>query len=156
VLDDAQVRRHLAHAARVASPYGMRVIAAGADGSLLPGHDGAYVYGGSWFMCDHATLLAGLIHGVPADEVDRRLAERVALEVRHYPAFNESINTVDGRPHGHILYSSNSGYAWIRPAVRGRLGLAGPDPVERSVDERLGVLKTDGWLHLAGVEGETR
>jgi len=152
---DEQVRKHLARSFRVASPYGFRVISQ-ADGTLLPGHGGSYVFGGSWFMCDHATLLSGLIHGLPASEIDQRLIDRVMLEIRHYPAFNESINTVNGEPHGHILYSSNSGYAWIRPEVRKRIGISGPDRVATAIDERLGVVRQDGSLRLTGRTAETR
>ncbi len=155
LLTDEQVLKHLEYTFRVMSPYGMRVISK-ADGALLPGHSGSYVFGGSWFMCDHAALLSGLIHGMPSDQIDRRLIDRIGLEINHYPAFNESISTVDGQPHGHILYSANSGYAWIRREIRRRLNMVGPDPVEVSIDKRLGVIRTAGFLRLEGIEQETR
>ncbi len=53
-------------------------------------------------------------------------------------AFNESISTVTGQPHGHSLYSWNSGYWWLRKGVRCRLGQTGPDPVGAAMDARLG------------------
>ena len=40
-------------------------------------------------------LLAG-VHGLPTAEVDALLAERIAREIIHVPAFNESISTVTG------------------------------------------------------------
>ncbi|MCY2993990.1 MAG: hypothetical protein NTY19_39865 [Planctomycetota bacterium] len=45
--------------------------------------------------------LAG-VHGLPTAEVDALLAERIAREIVHVPAFNESISTVSGQPHGQI------------------------------------------------------
>jgi len=60
----------------------------------------------------------------------------------------ESISTVDGRPHGHILYSWNSGYWWRRKEIRRPLGQPGEDPVERAVDARLGVVREHGQLRL--------
>ena len=160
VATDDQVKRHLRHTFRVMPAHGMRVIS-NADGSLLDGHGGAYVWGGSWFMCDHANLQLGQIHGMKAEEMDRRLVERIMAEVKHYPAFSGSINTVTGRPHGHILYSSHSGYAWMRPEIRKRLGLDGPDAVAEAVDKRLGVVNDKmanekGWLRLSGTMGEER
>ena len=56
------------------------------------------------------------------------------------PAFNESISTLDGHPHGHILYSWNSGYWWMRKEIRRRLGQTGDDPVDRAI-VRLGVTR---------------
>ena len=92
-------------------------------------------------------LLAG-VHGLPADEVDRLLVERIGREIAQVPAFNESISTVDGHPHGHVLYSWNSGYWWLRKEIRRRLSLTGDDPVERAVDAQLGVVREDGVLRL--------
>ncbi len=92
-------------------------------------------------------LLAG-VHGLPAEEVDRLLAERIGREIAQVPAFNESISTVDGHPHGHVLYSWNSGYWWLPKEICRRLGLTGEDPVERAVDAQLGVVREDGVLRL--------
>jgi hypothetical protein len=55
---------------------------------------------------------------------------------------------VDGRPHGHILYSWNSGYWWLRREIRRRLSQTGDDPVERAIDARLGVVRERGQLRL--------
>jgi hypothetical protein len=148
LLRDEQVLAHHRTSVRVASPYGLRVISK-ADGSLLPGHSGSYVFGGSWFLCDAANYLLAGAHGLPPAEVDRLLARRIGHELAHVPAFHESISTVTGRPHGHILYSWNSGYWWLREAFRRRLGHRGPDPVETAVDAKLGVARDDRQgLHL--------
>jgi len=72
----------------------------------------------------------------------------MAREIAHVPAFNESISTVNGRPHGHILYSWNSGYWWLRRQIRQRLGQTGPDPVDAAIDRRLGVVRENGALRL--------
>ena len=64
------------------------------------------------------------------------------------PAFHESISTVTGKPHGHHLYSWNSGYWWLRREVRKRLGTIDPDPVEEIMDKELGILHRDGYLVL--------
>jgi hypothetical protein len=76
------------------------------------------------------------------------LTERISREIAHVPAFNESISTLDGKPHGHVLYSWNSGYWWLRHEIGKRLGQAGPDPVEAAIDERLGVVRAVGMLRL--------
>lgn len=147
ILTDEQVLSHYRHSEKVKTPYGLRVISQ-ADGSLLPGHSGAYVYGGSWFLCDAANYLLAGVHGLPADEVDTRLIERIQVEIAHVPAFNEDINTVTGKPHGHILYSWNSGYVWLRGETRRRLSQTGPDPVGTAIDARLGVVRENGVLRL--------
>jgi hypothetical protein len=147
LLTDQQVLTHIRTSERVKTPYGLRVISQ-ADGSLLPGHSGVYCYGGSWFLNDAANYLLAGVHGLPAEEVDRLLAERIGREIAQVPAFNESISTVDGHPHGHVLYSWNSGYWWLRQEVRRRLGLTGEDPVERAVDAHLGVVHEDDALRL--------
>ncbi len=147
LLTDEQVLTHHQTSERVKTPYGLRVISQ-ADGSLLPGHSGVYCYGGSWFLNDAANYLLAGVHGLPADEVDRLLAERIGREIAQVPAFNESISTVDGHPHGHVLYSWNSGYWWLRKEIRRRLGLTGEDPVERAVDAQLGVVREAGVLRL--------
>jgi len=103
LLTDEQVLTHFRTSEKVKSPYGLRVIST-ADGSLLPGHSGVYCYGGSWFLNDAANYLLAGVHGLPADEVDALLAKRIMKEIVHVPAFNESISTVTGRPHGHVLY----------------------------------------------------
>ncbi|MFO0918055.1 MAG: hypothetical protein U0872_07040 [Planctomycetaceae bacterium] len=63
-------------------------------------------FSGSSTSC--ANHLLAEVHGVPAAEIEPLLIERIAREIAHNPAFNESINTVNGQPHGHILYSWNS------------------------------------------------
>ncbi len=147
LLTDDQVLAHYRTSEKVKSPYGLRVISQ-ADGKLLPGHSGVYCYGGSWFLNDAANYLLAGVHGLPAAEVDARLEERTAREIAFVPAFNESISTVDGRPHGHVLYSWNSGYVWLRREIRRRLGQAGPDPVHAALDQRLGVVREGGSLRL--------
>lgn len=147
LLTDEQVLTHHRTSEKVKSPYGLRVISQ-ADGSLLPGHSGVYCYGGSWFLNDAGNYLLAGVHGLPASEVDTLLAERIGREIAQTPAFNESISTVDGHPHGHILYSWNSGYWWLRKQIRQRLGQHGPDPVDQAVDTRLGVRREKGFLRL--------
>ena len=123
----------------------MRVISK-ANGDLLDGHTGVYVYGGSWFLNDAANYLDGLIHGMPADWVDDKLLWRLEKELAHMPAFHESISTVTGKPHGHHLYSWNSGFWWLRREVRRQLELADPDPLPARLDARLGIACRDGQL----------
>jgi Tol biopolymer transport system component len=147
LLTDEQVLTHYRTSEKVKTPYGLRVISQ-ADGSLLPGHSGVYCYGGSWFLNDAANYLLAGVHGLPAAEVDALLTERIAREIAHVPAFNESISTVDGHAHGHVLYSWNSGYWWLRREVRKRLGQTGPDPVGAAIDARLGVVREHGALRL--------
>ena len=147
LLTDDQVLTHFRTSEKVKTPYGLRVISQ-ADGSLLPGHSGVYCYGGSWFLNDAANYLLAGVHGLPAAEVDALLVERIAREIVHVPAFNESISTVTGQPHGHILYSWNSGYWWLRKEIRRRLGQTGPDPVGAAIDARLGVVRENGVLRL--------
>ena len=148
LLTDEQVLTHVRTSEKVKTPYGLRVISK-ADGSLLPGHSGVYCYGGSWFLNDAANYLLAGVHGLPAAEVDALLTERIEREIAQVPAFNESISTVDGHPHGHILYSWNSGYWWLRREIRKRLGQTGPDPVGAAIDARLGVVRECGALALA-------
>jgi hypothetical protein len=119
-LSNEMVRKHLETTMRIQSPYGMRVISK-ANGDLLDGHSGVYVFGGSWFLNDGANYLDGLIHGMDSTWVDDRLAWRLEKELAHMPAFHESISTTDGRPHGHHLYSWNSGFWWLRREVRKQL-----------------------------------
>jgi Tol biopolymer transport system component len=107
-----------------------------------------YCYGGSWFLNDAANYLLAGVHGMQASEVDSLLVERVAREIAQAPAFNESISTVDGHPHGHILYSWNSGFWWLRKEIRKRLGQTGPDPIGLEIDKRLGVIRENGMLRL--------
>lgn len=147
LLTDEQVLTHFRTSEKVKSPYGLRVIST-ADGALLPGHSGVYCYGGSWFLNDAANYLLAEVHGADPAEVDRLLAERIDREIAHVPAFNESISTVNGRPHGNILYSWNSGYWWLRKEIRRRLGRTGPDPVDAAVDAKLGVVHDGGFLRL--------
>jgi len=147
LLTDDQVLTHFRTSEKVKTPYGLRVISQ-ADGSLLPGHTGVYCYGGSWFLNDAANYLLAGVHGLPTAEVDALLIERIEREIARVPAFNESISTVDGHPHGHILYSWNSGFWWLRKEIRRRLGQTGPDPVGAAIDRRLGVVKENGALRL--------
>lgn len=102
VLTENQVLTHYRKSERVKSKYGLRVISA-ADGSLLPGHNGVYCHGGSWFFCDADNYLLAGVHGLPADEADARLIERSRLELTSRPAFNEDIDTVRGTSHGNSL-----------------------------------------------------
>ena len=147
LLTDDQVLTHFRTSEKVKTPYGLRVISQ-ADGSLLPGHSGVYCYGGSWFLNDAANYLLAGVHGLPAAEVDALLVERIEREIARVPAFNESISTVDGHPHGHILYSWNSGFWWLRKEIRRRLGQTGPDPVGTAIDRRLSVVRENGALRL--------
>lgn len=147
LLTDEQVLTHFRTSEKVKTPYGLRVISQ-ADGSLLPGHSGVYCYGGSWFLNDAANYLLAGVHGLPAAEVDSLLVERIEREIARVPAFNESISTVDGHPHGHILYSWNSGFWWLRKEIRRRLGQTGPDPVGAAIDRKLRVVRENGILRL--------
>lgn len=147
VLPDEMVRTHLETTMRIQSPYGMRVISK-ADGSLLEGHSGAYVFGGSWFLNDGANYLAGLMHGMDPAWVDEKLLWRLEKELAQMPAFHESLNTATGAPHGHHLYSWNSGFRWLREMVRERMGMTGADPLLEALDARLGVVRRGGLLAL--------
>ena len=147
LLTDEQVLAHHRTSLATASPHGLRVISR-ADGALLPGHSGAYVFGGSWFLCDAANYLLASIHGLPDAEADALLIRRIGQELAHVPAFNESISTLTGKPHGHILYSWNSGYQWLRRETRRRLGRTESDPVAAAIDGLLGVVRTNGYLEL--------
>jgi len=147
ILDDDAVRIHMRTSARVQSPFGFRVISA-ADGSLLPGHNGTYVYGGSWFLCDAANYLLAELHGVGTPQVNRDLTWRIEKELAFVPAFNESISTVTGKPHGHVLYSWNSGYWWLRREFRRRMGIRGADPVAVAIDQELGVMRDRHGLRV--------
>jgi hypothetical protein len=147
VLTDESVLAHWRTSQRIATPYGLRIISL-ADGALLPGHSGEYVFGGSWFLTDAANhLLAGL-HGLPAKETDAVLVKRIEAELAHVPAFHESISTVTGKPHGHINYSWNSGYWWLRKRFRQRLGQTEADPVAAEIDKKLGVVRDTEGLRL--------
>lgn len=152
LLPDDMVKKHLETSVKIQSPYGMRIISL-ADGSLLEGHNGTYTYGGSWFLCDAANYLDGLIHGMDPNWVDDQLVWRLEKELAEMPAFHESLNTLTGAPYGHHLYSWNSGYWWLRREVRKRLGFSDPDPVETRMDEKLGVMKRDGYLFLGERSG---
>ena len=147
LLPDEMVRRHLETSIRIQSPYGMRVIS-NADGSLLEGHSGAYVYGGSWFLNDAANYLDGLIHGMDPKWVDDRLLWRLCRELAYMPAFHESLDTAKGQPYGHHLYCWNSGFWWLRREVLKRSGVQDTGSLESRLDEELGVARKDGWLRL--------
>jgi hypothetical protein len=147
---DELVLRHCWHAMKIQSPYGIRVVSK-ANGDLLeagqygpgnphglpPDRAGAYVQGGSWFFCDAGTWLSALAHGLEPATVDSLLVRRIREELAHVPAFNESINTRTGEPHGNILYSANSLYVWLRAKIRARLGIAGADPVDAAITSYL-------------------
>lgn len=147
LLPDEMVKTHLETTMRIQSPYGMRVISK-ANGDLLDGHSGVYTNGGSWFLNDGANYLDGLIHGMDPKWVDEHLIWRMEKELAFMPAFHESISTVTGKPHGHHLYSWNSGYWWLRREVRKNLGMTGSDPVDQQMDKALGVTHINGFLKL--------
>jgi hypothetical protein len=146
-LPDNLVIAHCEHARKIQSPYGIRVVSK-PNGDLLdasqygpnsphalpPSKAGGYVQGGSWFFCDAGTWLSGLVHGLDPHLVDELLTKRIQVELATAPAFSESVNTRTGEHHGNILYGANSLYAWLRPAIRNRLGHKGPDPVDAAVD----------------------
>jgi hypothetical protein len=152
VLTNEQVLTHYRTSERVKSRYGLRVISA-ADGSLLPGHNGAYCYGGSWFFCDSGNYLLAGVHGLPSAEVDARLIERIKLELASNPAFHEDIDTVTGNPHGNTPYADYSVYRWLRKEIRDRLNQTGPDEVEVAIDAHLRVVRENGVLRLAPKKG---
>ncbi len=147
LLPDEMVRRHIETTMRLQTRYGMRVISK-SNGDLLDGHSGVYVYGGSWFLNDACVYLDGLIHGMDPAWIDEKLLWRLEKELTTMPAFHESISTVDGHPHGHHLYSWNSGFWWLRREVRERLGIDSPDPLAEALDEKLGVTRENGLLVL--------
>lgn len=155
LLPDDIVKTHIETTMRVQTPYGMRVISE-TNGDLLPEHTGVYVYGGSWFLNDACVYLDGLIHGMDPNWIDEKLLWRLERELAVMPAFHESISTVDGHPHGHHLYSWNSGFWWLRREVRKRLGMEGPDPLAAALDKKLGIVKEDGMLVLAPNRSGTR
>lgn len=147
LLEDEQVLTHWRTSQRIASPFGLRVISL-ADGCLLPGHSGSYVYGGSWFLNDAANHLLAEVHGLPPAEADAAQVTRIKAELAHAPAFHESISTVTGKPHGHINYSWNSGYWWLRKQFREREGKSTPDPVAVEIDRELGVIHDANGITL--------
>ncbi len=147
LLPDELVKRHIETTMRLQSPYGMRVISK-ANGDLLDGHSGVYTYGGSWFLNDACVYLDGLIHGMDAAWIDEKILWRLEKELATMPAFHESISTVDGHPHGHHLYSWNSGFWWLRREVRARLGMDGPDALAAALNQKLGVARENGLLVL--------
>ncbi|GMU93474.1 MAG: hypothetical protein AMXMBFR4_25320 [Candidatus Hydrogenedentota bacterium] len=147
LLPDDVVRAHLETTMKIQSPYGMRVISK-ANGDLIEGHSGVYVYGGSWFLNDAANYLCGLVHGMDPQWVEDQLLWRLEKELAVMPAFHESISTVDGHPHGHHLYSWNSGFHWLRREVRRHLGMPEIDPLDARLDRRLGVRSYEGRLVL--------
>lgn len=147
LLADEPVLTHWRTSQKIATPFGLRVISL-ADGTLLPGHSGSYVFGGSWFLNDSANHLMAGLHGLSAADVDAVLIKRIESELAFAPAFHESISTVTGKPHGHINYSWNSGYWWLRKQFRHRLGQLDPDPVAMTIDRRLGVVRDEQGLHL--------
>ncbi len=155
LLPDEMVKKHLETTMRIQSPYGMRVISK-ANGDLLDGHNGVYTNGGSWFLNDAANYLDGLIHGSDTQWVDDQLVWRLEKELAFMPAFHESISTVTGKPHGHHLYSWNSGYWWFRREVRKRLNMTGSDPIEDRMDKELGIVHRDGYLVLDPTQATLR
>lgn len=147
LLPDAMVKQHVETTMKIQSPFGMRVISK-ANGDLLDGHSGVYVFGGSWFLNDGANYLCGLIHGMDPAWVDQQLLWRLEKELAWMPAFHESISTVTGKPHGHHLYSWNSGFWWLRRETLKHLGTDGSDALADMLDARLGIEHHDGYLCL--------
>jgi len=80
--------------------------------------------------------------------VNEKLLWRLEKELAFMPAFHESISTLTGKPHGHHLYSWNSGFWWLRREVRSRLGLKKEDELASALDQKLGVSRRDGLLML--------
>ena len=86
---------------------------------------------------------------VTLTQLDRRecqqtiagIAERIEKEIAIVPAFNEDLNTVTGQPHGHILYSWNSGYSWLRKMFRQRMNRVGDDPVDTAINRKLNIVR---------------
>ncbi len=150
-LPDDLVKRHLETTMKIQSPYGMRVISK-PNGELLDGHSGVYVFGGSWFLNDACNYLCGLIHGMDPTWVNDQLLWRLEKELAWMPAFHESISTVTGKPHGHHLYSWNSGFWWLHKETLGHLGKLSEDTLQERLDARLGVTKQDGYLRLVPAE----
>ena len=72
-------------------------------------------------------------------------AQAFAVDRAHHTG-TQAISTVTGKPHGHHLYSWNSGYWWLRREVRKRMGIEGPDAVEQAIDKALGIVSKDGQL----------
>lgn len=155
LLGDEQVLTHWRTSQRIATPFGLRVISM-ADGSLLPGHSGSYVFGGSWFLTDAANHLVAENHGLSPVDTNAALTRRIEAELAHAPAFHESISTVTGKPHGHMNYSWNSGYWWLRKQFRERQNISTPDPVAAEIDEKLGVSRNGGQLTLLPRRGSLR
>ncbi|HOW72191.1 MAG TPA: hypothetical protein PKY77_16450 [Phycisphaerae bacterium] len=155
LLPDEMVRRHLETSVRIQSPHGMRVISK-PDGSLLDGHSGAYVYGGSWFLNDAANYLDGLIHGMDPAWVDDRLLWRLCRELAYMPAFHESLDTARGQPYGHHLYCWNSGFWWLRQEVLKRLAIQPATSLESRLDNELGVVRRGGFLYLEPTSARLR
>lgn len=147
LLNDDQMLRHYRASEKVKTPYGLRVISQ-ADGTLLPGHDGHYCYGGSWFFCDSANYLMAGVHGIPDEEIDAKLVERIKLELVDHPAFNENIQTVTGKPNGNTPYADYSVYVWLRNRFRQRQKQSGVDRVGEMLDRHLSVKRVDGVLLL--------
>ena len=148
LLPDEYVKKHLETTMRLQTPFGMRVISK-ANGDLLDGHSGVYVFGGSWFLNDGANYLAGLIHGMDPAWVDEKLLWRLERELATMPAFHESISTVDGHPHGHHLYSWNSGFWWLREQVLARRPDVDGSKLLVELDQKLGIVRKDGLLALS-------
>ena len=147
LLTDEMVKTHLETTMRIQSPFGMRVISK-ANGDLLDGHSGVYTNGGSWFLNDASNYLDGLIHGMDTKWVNDHIVWRMDKELAFMPAFHESISTVTGKPHGHHLYSWNSGYWWLRREVLKNLGMKGSDPIDDQMDKELGIIHVNGFLKL--------
>jgi hypothetical protein len=112
------------------------------------GENGVYCHGGSWFFCDSGNYLLAGVHGLPAAEVDARLIERIKVELKVSPVFNEDIDTVSGKPHGNVPYADYSGYLWLRSEIRRRLGQKDPDPVGSAIDAFLKVVRDERVLRL--------
>ncbi|MEO9003916.1 MAG: hypothetical protein ABI288_04225, partial [Ginsengibacter sp.] len=113
--------------------------------AITEGAQGGYISGGSWFLCDMLTYMAGTIHGVNTEAMQQWRIER---ELRDQPSFKEYLHTITGAPGGNLLYSWNSAYWFLRQRCRERLGVKGEDKMLLNVDKKLGVIHVGDHLLL--------
>lgn len=106
---------------------------------------GDYESGGSWFLCDALTYLAGTIHGL---DTEAQQLWRIKREIRDTPSFKEWIGTASGQDGGNALYGWNGAYVYLRQLVRKRLGLPKTDPMFAQIDTALGVQHLNSQLML--------
>jgi len=161
LLSDAIVQQHIGVVDRFKTKHGLRVFCDPRGGFLtqadygvpgstnpyitVPGDNGRYVSGGSWFLADMLTYLAGMAHGM---NLERQQLWRIRREMQDSPSFKEYLNTSTGLPGGDALYCWNGAYVYLRARIRSRLGLAPFDSMLESVDLALGVRKVNGHLVL--------